>query len=331
MGNEKIIVHVGLQKTATTFFQKKIFPRLENYLYIGRPYTQENYAFNMLQYADDSIYSHSILQKEIRRIIDEANGKSILISDELFTGFTFYNFINRGIIAERLSKVLPDAEILLFLRGQKDLILSLYNQNVKQGRFDMDLNASFLSKPGLGFSFDMWMDGKRSWNKKNRFLDSRSVFSVELFRYSSMYSLYKRYFKKVHVVLYEELENDCGRCMKKIETILSSKIPEDQVSTDKKSKERINQSVGDVALRAKLIQNKLSHVFSGFIFKLWKLLSTGMAIMMPDKNEDNQRYVLSCLEERDIYNDNYNLNEKLKLGMERYPHKYFGDDFVRKK
>ena len=326
MKSRKIIIHVGLQKTATTYFQQRIFPQLDDFLYIGRPYTQENHAFNAMQYADNSIYAPSVLQDEIKRIADAANGRSILISDELFSGFTFYNFINRGIIAERLSKVVPDAEILLFLRGQTDLILSLYNQIVKRGNFDKDLNESFLWRPGRGFSLDMWMDGKKDWDEKNRSFNSRSVFSTDLFRYSGLYFLYSSLFKRVHVVLYEELENNYNQCMERIEAILSSRIPKDQVNADNKGKGRINRSIEGDALWAKLMQNKLSHISSGFNLRLWRLFLRGMAVMMPDKKEEYRTHVTACLEDSDIFTDNYKLNERFGLGMEKYPHKYFGND-----
>ncbi len=52
----KAFIHVGLPKTATTFLQEKIFPRLSNTTLISRPYTQQSKAFNQLQYADDCHY-----------------------------------------------------------------------------------------------------------------------------------------------------------------------------------------------------------------------------------------------------------------------------------
>ena len=112
MKDSKIFIHVGLPKTASTYLQNNIFPRLNNVAYIGRPYTQENYAFNTLQYADNSLYASSTTRKEIDNIENElAKGNPILISDELFSGYAFYNFMNRGIIAERLSEIIPHAEI----------------------------------------------------------------------------------------------------------------------------------------------------------------------------------------------------------------------------
>jgi len=46
----------------------------------------------------------------------------------------------------------------------------------------------------------------------------------------------------------------------------------------------------------------------------------------PDNEENNRAHVLSMLKERDIFTDNYTLNETLHLGMEKYPEQYFAEN-----
>ena len=127
MKDKKVFIHVGLPKTASTLLQEIVFPALKPVIYVSRPYTQENHAFNKLQYADDSLYAAEELRDEINNIIALEPGNKVLISDELLSGAPFYNFINRGLIPKRFAEILPDAEVILFLRGQKDIIRSLYN------------------------------------------------------------------------------------------------------------------------------------------------------------------------------------------------------------
>jgi hypothetical protein len=320
----EIIVHVGLQKTATKYLQEVFFPRLNNVAYIGRPYTQENYAFNSLQYADSSLYSVSAIGEEINRIENKmAKGSPILISDELLSGFIFYNFINRGMIAERLSKAIPDATIVLFLRNQIDLIVSLYNQYVKIGWFDNHLDKSFLHRPGKGFPLEKWADGARDWDVKNRFINHRSVFSPEHFRYSNIYSLYSDLFRKVHVFLYEDFRKDPKPSLLRLASILSTELPSE--FDGKIQKKIVNKGLGNMQLRVQCIENKLAHIFPALNSKWAQMLVRGIPRFASDSNDSNKAYVISLLKERDIFRDNYALNKKLNLGMEKYPKQYFGD------
>ena len=126
-----IFIHVGLHKTASTFFQTKIFPYFENTTCLTRPYTQQSYGFNKLQFADDTVYNPEDLLLEIKQILEEH--ENILISDELLSGIPGCNYLNRSLIADRLSSLFPEGEIIIFLRGQKDILLSMYNQYIKMG------------------------------------------------------------------------------------------------------------------------------------------------------------------------------------------------------
>ena len=326
MKDGRIFIHVGLPKTASTYLQNNVFPRLNNIAYVGRPYTQENYAFNTLQYADNSLYSSSTMRKEIDDIEKEiAKGHPILISDELFSGFALYNFMNRGMIAERLSEIVPHAEIILFLRGQMDLIVSLYNQFVKMAWVDTHLDESFLYRPGKGFSLKEWIAGKRDWDSNNRFIYHRSAFTPECFRYSKLHSLYNDLFEKVHVFLYEDFRKDKETCLLRLGSILSTEFPSDLALDEETRISVLNRRLPNRQLRAELVRNKLSHIFPKTNSKAVQFLVKVASRIASDNEENNKAHVLSTLKERDIFNDNYTLNETLDLGMEKYPEQYFGE------
>ena len=75
-----------------------------------------------------SLYSHAETVEELKQI----NSERLLISDESFSGKPIgFGYINRSLIAERLAQVFPEAEIILFIRGQQNIILSQYNMWVK--------------------------------------------------------------------------------------------------------------------------------------------------------------------------------------------------------
>lgn len=333
MKKRKIVIHVGLQKTASTYLQDLFFPRLNNVAYIGRPYTQENYAFNSLQYADNSLYTTSVIREEFDRIENKMpKGYPILISDELFSGFPFYNYINRGVIAERLSKVVPDAEIILFLRNQINLIMSLYNQYVKIGWVDNHLDESFLYRPGTGFPLEMWIEGKRGYNTKKKFINNRAIFSPEHFRYSKLYSLYSKLFRKVHVFLYEDFQIDQKTCLLRLSSLLSTELPAGIAIDEALHKKVVNKKLEKKQLRAQLELNRLSHILPYANSRCAKIIlrniARSMSWLSSEKiasynQHNNTAHVITLLKERDIFNDNYLLNKELNLGMEKYPRQYF--------
>jgi hypothetical protein len=328
MKNRKVIIHIGLQKTASTYLQKIVFPKINHTIYLSRPYTQENFAFNCLQYADDSLYDASMMIEEVDRIekkLGQDNNKPLLISDELFSGCPSYNFINRGIIAKRLSKVFPDAEIILFIRGQVNLIESMYNQRVKVGWITEPLNDSFLHKPGKGFSLEQWLQGERKWNFKNRFFYHRALFTPEHFRYSKLYFLYSELFDKVHVFLYEDIKNDEKAFLDRLGAVLSTDLSSILEVNKNQQKEPINKRLDDQELVTRLTQNKLAKIFPLFKTKYGKLLLNTISPFLSYKEKNAKEYIVSLLKEHNIFDDNYLLNQKMILGMEKFAEQYFGD------
>ena len=71
---KKKFIHVGLHKTATTYLQNYIFNNIENFELVTRPYTQHNKAFNMMQYADDTMYNENLVFECRYGVIDDGDG-----------------------------------------------------------------------------------------------------------------------------------------------------------------------------------------------------------------------------------------------------------------
>lgn len=101
--NPEVFFHVGLERTATTFLQKRIFPYLKDIHHI----TRKEY--------DDS-----------EKIIAETNSNKYLISNE----------ISNNKLEDELNKIslrFPQAKIILVLRRQDKWIASQYKRAVKNG------------------------------------------------------------------------------------------------------------------------------------------------------------------------------------------------------
>lgn len=323
MKKQKVYLHVGLQKTASTYLQDKVFPNISGISYLGRPYTQENDAFNALQYADDTLYSSDALSRELQLIRQDAGAKPVFISDELFSGYAFYGMINRGMIAKRLAEIIPESEVILFLRGQVDLIESLYNQYVKTGLTSCDMGPSFLYRPGNGLSYQAWKDGERGWRYKNRAFQHWYPFSTSHFRYSKLLSMYESLFSKVHVFLYEDFKHNPKEVLQRLEHILSSKIAYDPSS----EREQVNVRLNDDDIKLKIAGNRLSSIFPPKSKrKLRKLLARSVSFFTPTQTmAERRKYVIEVLGAEGIFQDNRVLDESKDIGMKTYAAQYFVD------
>lgn len=251
---QEIYIHVGLHKTGSTFLQNKVFPNLEKTTYIGRPYTQQNIAFNKLQYADSSLYSKEEVNQEIKHF---DHYKKVLISDEMFSGLPFNNYINRTMIADRLSQVFPEAKILLFIRNQKDLLLSLYNSYVKNNSGYLPINK-FIWYPSKTYTYEDYIHSSMGWDFNSRYFNhmTHSINPV-CFLYKQLIDLYKSKFKNVEVFLYEDLASSPQKLFSQIEASIEDRILEKEKIN---IKDKVNSSLDLKSISKKREENKLKNI-----------------------------------------------------------------------
>ncbi len=308
----KLFLHIGLPKTASTFLQAT-FARHDRIGYLGRPYTQENISFNQLQYAFDGAWNADEFADGIANWRSGFADKSALvISDELLAGFPAYNFINRSMIADRLAQSIPDAEIILYLRNQRDLLLSLYNHYVKIGWIAHPLDARFVTAPGAGMSMTEWLNGKHEWNRSRRFIDNRSFCNVEHFRFSALLALYHQRFAKVHVLLFEDLQCNLSSHLNRLETIMS-------IADLGKSAEGLdavkNASMSDADLVRRLATNRLSDFRPMMLQRLLIPILTKQHQHVPVQA---RQHVVEVLRQSNLAEDNKSINARYGLGMEHH-------------
>jgi len=114
-----IIIHIGLNRTATTYLQKEVFPKLNvNFI----PYKVNNRYFltpflKKLEDNNINLLSNESLCNPIRNKSDKDN--------------KFYASTNE--ILSRLSKVFPRAKIIYCTRDLDSWLLSCYNNAIKNG------------------------------------------------------------------------------------------------------------------------------------------------------------------------------------------------------
>jgi hypothetical protein len=122
------IVHIGYHKTATTWFQKAIWPSLASHDWVPRKVTQEALLNPPGMHFD---------RAEARRVLGlDARTKPVVLSEENLSGY-IHNGGLHGLVgpemARRIREVLPDTRIVIFIRNQPDVIRASYSQYVAGG------------------------------------------------------------------------------------------------------------------------------------------------------------------------------------------------------
>lgn len=318
----KVFFHFGLPRTASTNFQHNIFPELEDYLFVCAPYTQESLAFNKLQYADNILFNQGELTGAIADIGRQYPGRNVLISDENFFGSPNANFMNRTSIAERLAASCPDAELIVFIRGQRNLIQSLYNQFVKSGSYSKDMGRDFISSPGQGLTWQQYTRTPPKWTRELRYLDYQSWMSIEHFFYDEILDFYKSLFARVHVILYEDFFEDGAKVMAELERILGARFSQRAYASLSRPTE--NSSLSPKELRAKIMGNRIKVVFPSVpVLASRKLLRLIASHGGSGYGKSIEKYLSLLVSDQELTERNIIANEKHLLGMERFPEVYF--------
>jgi len=223
-----------MPRTATTFFQNKFFPLFSGLDFHQLPETHFDRSFQHLLYQDESLYRAHEVELSLRK---KLNGLVSLFSNENFIGQSLYMVHgNRSRTASRLSAAFPEAEVILFLRGQVDLLKSLYAIDVTADLTARPDGFVFENKGGYSFSGSRWQD-YAVYNT----LEPRE--HIEGYRYKELLDLYHAQFKKVHVFLYEDFRADPIRTTQRLTDLLGQSWTK-EIEEVVLNKQKVNASVG---------------------------------------------------------------------------------------
>ena len=124
---QRLIVHLGYHKTASTWFQKRYYPYVENATYIPREYILEAlckpYRFD---------YDPAPLLQEIHK----CHSDTVILSHEELSGNIHSGGLNGHLsrfVADEIVRLFPDCHVVIFIRHQVSMIASCYRQYVKEG------------------------------------------------------------------------------------------------------------------------------------------------------------------------------------------------------
>jgi len=122
------IVHIGVHKTATGWFQKKVYPTARSHRAIDRTRVREA-LIEPRAFAFDPDASRALLAQG-------DDGRPHLLCEEDLSGVLHIGrasgFIAKE-IAERIRLLYPNARIVLFVRAQPAIAVSSYQEYVREG------------------------------------------------------------------------------------------------------------------------------------------------------------------------------------------------------
>ena len=190
--SQRPIVHIGYHKTATTWFQKHFYPRVAGARYLPRATVREALLDPSALHFDPAAAA---------KILGAGEGERLLLCEEGLSGYLH----NGGLagclskdMAYRIKAVLPDAEILIFIRAQPAMVAACYGQYVKGGGT---------------FSVNRYLFPARFLRGASAEVTKSPRFSFDHFDYDRLIDHYVDLFgqDRVHICLFEQFRAENRR------------------------------------------------------------------------------------------------------------------------
>lgn len=132
----RYILHIGMHKTGTKYFQHQIFPGLDSQGINYNPEKLTQLCCDLMK-SDENDLGYVIDEiKDEKNRLEKIKGKKIvLISREVLFGdlFSFYKSFDQTV--ERIKRAFPEAEIITFLRYQVDWLVSCYRESIHEHHY----------------------------------------------------------------------------------------------------------------------------------------------------------------------------------------------------
>jgi hypothetical protein len=122
------IVHIGYHKTATTWFQRSVYPHATSHRWVPRAQVQAAFL--------DPSGMHFDAERARALLSEGDDGRPPVLCEENLSGYLhnggLHGFLGPA-VAERIRATLPEARIVIFVRSQASMIAACYMQYVRGG------------------------------------------------------------------------------------------------------------------------------------------------------------------------------------------------------
>lgn len=194
-GAKPLLVHIGYHKTATSFLQGRVFS--------DRRLFSQPWGAQSVEAVEAFILEHpeKFNPVDIRQdFFQKAKGqeaRASVISHEALSGQPIGGRYYADRVVDRIHRTFPEARIIIGVREQKSLLVSLYYQYIRMGGFESIEN------------FIHPLVDRKGFRPKVRF---------DHFEYDLMLSLYRRFWSKNDILILpiEVLQESQERYVQKI-------------------------------------------------------------------------------------------------------------------
>lgn len=216
----KLYLHIGIPRTASTFLQTNIFPRLSHLDYIGSPFKKENYEFFLILEAFFKLIYGLDFNAQDRALLEKIalSPKSTLISNEGLSMNPWTQDYPKH--ANRLKEFFQEIEVILFLRHPTDWVLSLYGLAIQKRRFTS-------LRDFVGF------DGESFCNFADS-VDHKNIVQLQDIRFSQLLRNWRQIFPKTRVFFFENFVTQKEEVLNEILEALGSNLAPTKFLLDKK-------------------------------------------------------------------------------------------------
>lgn len=296
------LVHIGYHKTASTWFQQNLYPKVSNHHFVDRRTVQQIFT---------KPRAFDFNPEDGMRILSEFEADKLILCEEKLSG-NFHSGSLHGLIskemADRVHQVLPRSKIVIFIRNQLTLIPSAYSQYIKRG-------GTCKLKD---YIFPLYNDS---------YLSPR--FSLDNLVYNDLIDHYTDLFGKdnVHIYRYEDFASDNKNF---IDNFCNKFNIEHQLDIDEISK-RVNLSYDLKSIRSQRIANLFSdspivphnHLFDAprfreYITNMIRRRSQKRTMKIPITIANLSSDEFSQRIESRFKKPNRDLNDKYDLDLDRY-------------
>jgi len=144
----RIILHIGLHKTATKFYQHHVFPFLDKEKFNYNPSKLTQYLMDYIKAEETDKSSVLKYLEEEKNDLLEKDERSIVISREIMSGDLFSAYADWEIQMSLLYKAFPNAEIIISLRYQPNWLVSCYRESLHEHHYQTIKKFLCISKTG---------------------------------------------------------------------------------------------------------------------------------------------------------------------------------------
>ena len=131
-GLDRVLLHIGYHKTATTWMQQRFFADPANdFEVLGKGFSARPFLVYPTPLEFDPNESREHYSRPVQAAL--AAGRTPVFSDERFSGNPFSGGVDSKELAHRLREVFGRARVVIVIREQREMVYSTYVEYVHEG------------------------------------------------------------------------------------------------------------------------------------------------------------------------------------------------------